>query len=163
MSALIPNGCKTYNLVCAQDQDGRVLLGRKTRGFGTGQLVMPGGKPTQTSWPVVQFPGFIAHDAARELNEESGVDLAPRDMSYAGALYIGNPVERMVLLFRCAAGRQVPRDSEEVTSWNFYKEIPYDQTPEDYKIWLPSVLAGEQVIAHMANSKNTLLTATPAR
>jgi 8-oxo-dGTP diphosphatase len=157
MSVLIPKNCKFYNLVCPQNDEGEVLLGRKTRGFGEGKLVLPGGKPSDIWWPIAPVLDVLSYDAARELNEESGVSLPVHNMGYAGALYVGQPVERMVTLFRCAVGHRLPRASDEVIDWRFYGNVPYNETPEDYELWLPSVLSGKLVIAHLVGRSNTMM------
>ncbi len=149
MPAYIPEGCKTFNLICARDQDGHVLLGRKTRGFGEGQLVLPGGKLTAWGWPVATVLDLQARDAYREFSEETGdSSMNPQEFTSAGALYVEANPPKYIALFRIATNGIVPPGSDEVTDFSYYADVPYDKTPEDYQHWLPGVLAGKFVIAH---------------
>ena len=118
---------------------------------------MPGGKVTE--WPAQPMPVLdaMSYDASRELAEESSVQVPHRNLWYAGAIYVGNPLARVITLYCCETNGQIPKDSDEVTDWAYYNEPPYDKTPSDYGLWLPSVIAGKLVIANLMDIDNPVI------
>lgn len=129
-----------------------VLLGQKQRGLFKDKLVLPGGQTVDSDYSP-------QHTASREAEEETGLFVPPPFWDIIGSLsidvydetksgdeYIGD--ERMVkLLYTHTNARRttesLPANTPELHNlqWLPEDQIPYDQTPQDYKIWLPKVLS----------------------
>lgn len=128
---------KNYT-VCIVHQNGKVLLGMKKKGFGTGRWNGFGGK--------VEDGETISHAAARELEEESG--LKPNDLSEAGMLEFTFENDAKVLDVHFFAvtnfSGQVCESDEMIPKWFAVEEIPYDQMWTDDQYWLPLLLAGKK-------------------
>jgi 8-oxo-dGTP pyrophosphatase MutT (NUDIX family) len=139
------------SLVCAQDEYGHILMGRKTRGFGAGKLVLPGGKGTQ--WLDSQGVGLNlpSIDASRELEQETGVIVAPEKLTHAGALFVENADSEtsQVNILRYRGRLTGFHDSDELHDVRLVSQIDYEQTPADYALWLPHILGGRAVNAFL--------------
>jgi len=116
----------------------RVLLIRKKRGLGAGKINGPGGKldPGET----------LIECATREIHEELGVVVT--ECSPAGRLRFqfidGYSID--VAPFIADRYEGIPVETEEaIPLWFKVSNIPYHEMWEDDRIWLPRVLAGEQV------------------
>jgi 8-oxo-dGTP diphosphatase len=129
---------------------GGVILGRKTRGFGTGKLMLPGGKDRYfvSGNGVGLIPGRV--DVAREVREETGLDIDPIEFEQRAVLHVYAPGStRTITAYQAWAMQEPLQSTDELTplEWHNEKTLPYDEMPDDYRHWLPHVLAGYAVTA----------------
>jgi 8-oxo-dGTP diphosphatase len=122
----------------------QVLLGLKKAGFGTGRWVGLGGHLEEGEKP--------AEAAAREVMEESGVEVAPDTMAHVASLLFLFPTRQSwdqnaeVYLTRDFRGE--PAESAEISPrWFAQTELPLSGMWDDAKYWLPLVLASQRVRA----------------
>lgn len=126
---------------------GHVLFGRKTRGFGEDKLVLPGGRG-------MLYEDY-AHNAVREVEEETGMRLGHMSVRAVGGLHIMDMDEMEDISVQITAARiaeQVPvTDTNELAGLDWYSEatLPYDEMPYDYRLWLPYVLRGQEITLWM--------------
>ncbi len=122
----------------------RVLLGLKKHGFGAGKWGGFGGKIEPGETPDMA--------AARELEEEAGVQIAVRDLHLVGLLTFIFPHQRewnqVVYAFVATRWLGEPAVSDEMDpAWFEIDQIPYDRMWQDGEHWLLRVLAGDRVRA----------------
>ncbi len=129
--------------MCFVVDDGAVLLGRKTRGFGEGLWNGPGGK--------VEPGEGIEQAAIRETREEVGVSptalrkVAVLDFYFPDAP-AGSGWSQRVHVFLAGGWGGSPVETDEMCpKWFPLDEIPYGQMWEDDVCWLPAVLDGKFV------------------
>ncbi len=119
-----------------------VLLGRKKRGLGAGNLVGLGGK--------VEVGESAAAAAIREVAEESGVIVAPAQLHERASIGFRFPTRpswdqfATVFVTECWAGDPV-ETVEIAPDWYEVAAIPFDEMWADARHWLPEVLAGRTV------------------
>lgn len=148
-----------FNLVVVRSL-GHIVLGQKTREYGSGSLVLPGGKERYylNTNGVGILPG--TYDASRELFEETGIDLNPSLLSEVGRLNIETEDDTRLVRVFMGTSRKIPLEgSSELAEVDWYPEtsLPYDQMPRDYELWLPHVLAGYVVTAFLDTDQGELL------
>ncbi len=125
--------------LCIIQQQSRVLLGMKKRGFGAGRWNGFGGKVTD---------GESIEDAARrEMREEAGIE--PENLEKMGIMEFSfeqRPGEVLeVHIFRSTAFTGTPVETEEMApAWYPERELPYDTMWPSDTLWLPKLLAGEK-------------------
>src|SRR5665213_268958 len=134
----------TFSLVVIRSA-GSVLLGRKTRGYGTGKLVLPGG--SDHYYLSSQGIGLVegGHNASREVQEETGLTIDSSQIVQKGVLYIATEEDsKDVVIYETYADRIEPTSSAELESVAWFEEttLPYEEMPADYALWLPSLLTG---------------------
>ena len=122
----------------------QVLLGHKKTGLGSGKIVGLGGHVESGETP--------AQAAAREVNEEAGIDVAPDDLIQAAHLTFIFPVrpewDMTVDVFTSAEWKGDATETSEITpEWFPFTALPLDRMWDDARHWLPRVLAGEHVRA----------------
>jgi 8-oxo-dGTP diphosphatase len=135
--------CVAFLTRVSADGRAEVLLGRKKTGLGSGNIVGLGGKIE---------PGETALDAiVREIEEESGLVVAPGDLTEMGLVKFAFPYrenwsqDSTVFVGSRFAG--VPAESDEVApEWFPLDELPLGGMWDDAKYWLPGVLAGHPVL-----------------
>ena len=126
------------------DGAAEVLLGYKKTGFGTGKIVALGGhvEPGETA----------AEAAAREVTEESGIEVAAdslREAAHITFLFPACPAWDMTVeVFTSGTWRGEAAETEEIRpEWFPVADLPFDQMWDDGKHWVPRVLAGERLRA----------------
>lgn len=154
-----------FNLTVVRT-DSSVLMGRKTRGFGEGQLVLAGGKTRyyirETGVAVLPFED----EAAREVGEETGISITSRRLAQKAMLYIADEQDtKIVRIYEARIPLEVPTASTELAdlSWRSAEELPYEEMPDDYKLWLPHVLAGYAVTAFFETEAGAVVDASVFR
>lgn len=124
-----------------------VLLGRKKRGLGTGNIVGLGGKVE---------PGETSREAAvREVGEEAGIDVRAADFEHKASIAYAFPTkprwdqDATVFVAERWSGEAVETD-EIASGWYDVRALPLDEMWADARHWLPRVLAGERIEASFA-------------
>ena len=130
---------KIIAILCYVIKDGKILLGYKKKGFGRGKWNGFGGK--------VNIDEDKKQAALRELLEESGLKAAT--IEYVGLIDFEFPQKlennHQVYVFKCIDFIGEPQESDEMKpEWFGLDKIPYDQTWDDDKYWLPLLLAGKK-------------------
>lgn len=125
--------------LCTVVAGGRILLGLKKKGLGTGLWNGFGGKVEPTETPAVA--------AARELREECS--LIAHDLAQVGHLNFYLPAQPDAVLsvsfFRVTAFSGQPAESDEMAPrWFDLADIPYHQMWPDDRHWMPMLLAGKR-------------------
>ncbi len=144
------------SLVCIRNDAGDVLMGRKTRGFGAGRLVLPGGKGRYWAGSSGILRSPFIYDAAREVHEETGIALDATALTQVGQLHVERHDSEMdVLQIFAGSSNDMPHDSEELEDVAFMAEVPYAEMPADYKLWLPHILGGRAVTAYVWLNSST--------
>lgn len=133
-----------YLLRDRPDGDREVLLGYKRRGLGLGRVVGVGGK--------VEPGESVREGAVREVREETGLRIDPRDLVPAGVLDYLFPTRpawsQRSYVFTCRRWAGEPVETEEIVpAWFAIEDIPFDRMWDDAARWLPGVLAGGSVEA----------------
>ncbi|MBT2385301.1 8-oxo-dGTP diphosphatase [Streptomyces sp. ISL-11] len=119
-----------------------VLLGRKKRGFGAGNVVGLGGHVEPGETPL--------RAAVRELAEESSLVVAEADLLQAARLVFRFPArpdyDQEVAVFLTDKAEGTVRECDEIApAWYPVDELPLDAMWDDAKHWLAEVLAGRRV------------------
>ncbi len=125
--------------LCYIVKNGKVLLIRKKKGFGTGKYNGVGGK--------VESSETIEEAAIREVKEEVGV--LPRKIERAGLVEFYSKTDIpdwIVYIFICRKFEGVPRSSDEAEPlWFPISSLPFKEMWGDDEIWLKPVLEGAKV------------------
>lgn len=117
---------------------GRLLLIRKKRGFGAGKVNGPGGKLAPGETPLAA--------AIREVEEEVGV--TPTGVEARGTLsfVFSDGLTLHVAVFTATDCVGEPTESDEALPfWCDETALPYDEMWADDRVWLPALLAGDDV------------------
>jgi len=135
--SIAENTVKTLTL-CLLLDGGRILLGMKKRGFGSGRWNGFGGKLE---------PGETVPEAARrEFMEEAGI--AVHDLEPAAVIrftFKDEPTVLEVHVFRATRWSGEPRETEEMRPrWFGLDEIPFDRMWPDDRHWFPLFLSGRR-------------------
>ncbi len=138
----------------------RILLGRKSRGFAEGRLVLPGGKDHfyLSADGVSLTPGVFG--ASREVFEEAGLDIPPSAFRQVGMLHVATEEDNKdISIYTTTSSEAELKDSEELRdlSWIDIDELPYDEMPSDYKLWLPHILDGYAVNAYLETDQDRIM------
>jgi len=140
----LPQVCVCYLTRLSETGEPQVLLGRKKKGLGLGNIVGLGGKLE---------PGESALDAAvREIEEESGLTVVPDALTPMGVLTYLFPHKpawsQRSNVFVTDRFSGIPRESDELNpEWFTIARLPVDEMWDDARHWLPGVLAGRSVEA----------------
>jgi 8-oxo-dGTP diphosphatase len=153
------SGSKKHQIVNATlvyllkgDPTEEILLGYKKDGFGKGKFVGYGGK--------IEAGETLKQAAARELAEESGIQLSPTSLNYVADivfLFPGKPEwNHRVHAFTASANEIEPIEtSEMIPHWFPISSIPYDEMWDDSRYWLPRIISGDRITAKFIfNSDN---------
>lgn len=124
--------------LCFVLDSGRVLLGMKKQGFGTGWWNGFGGK--------VEAGETIEAAAHRELFEECGVIAG--ELTKSGVLnfsFTDRPDILQVHVFKTFSYSGEPMETDEMRpQWFSEESLPVDQMWPDDRFWLPLMLAGKR-------------------
>ncbi|VVB80248.1 NUDIX domain protein [uncultured archaeon] len=126
--------------LCLIIQNGKILLGKKKRGFGEGKYNGYGGK--------VQEDETVLDSLLREVQEELGVILFPNKLIKMAEIEFIFPDskkdwDQRVHIYLASEYEGVPEESEEMTVEEFdLSNIPYSSMWETDSHWLPIVLGG---------------------
>ena len=127
--------------LCIIYKDGKVLLGLKKTGFGSGRWNGFGGK--------VEKGETVEEAAKRELKEESNIEAL--EISKRGILnfeFQDNPEKLEVHLFYVDKFSGVPEETKEMKpQWYSYSELPFKNMWINDVHWLPKVIKGEKLKA----------------
>ena len=140
----MPQVCVCYLTRLSPEGNRQVLLGRKKKGLGMGNIVGLGGKLES---------GETAVDAAvREIEEESSLVVAASALTELGLLTYLFPHReewsQESTVFVCDQWSGTPRDSNELNPlWFDVATLPVDEMWDDARHWLPGVLNGVSVRA----------------
>lgn len=135
---------KNLTLFFPQDTHGRILLGRKQRGFGEGKWNGFGGKQESGE--------RLCDTAVRELYEEALLTASSDMLTEAARLTFvysdTNDVHEVTAYTLTVEDAEAPAHTEEMyCAWFRVVEIPYEQMWVDDQYWLPQVLKGKYVNA----------------
>lgn len=134
----------------------RVLLGLKKRGFGKGRIVAPGGKIEPGEGP--------AQAAARELAEETALEVDPGDLVHAGNVHFVFPArpasDMACAVFLAPTATGAERETDELAPrWYPVEALPLGRMWEDSALWLPALLSGERFTARVTLAADNLAVA----
>ncbi len=123
------------------EEEGKLLLGMKKRGFGEGRWNGFGGK--------LELGESIEEAARRELKEE--VDIATEKLVQVGMLTFSFASDEELLLevhvFKAEGFSGVPIETDEMRpEWFLHTDIPYTAMWPDDAFWLPKVLEGKKIL-----------------
>lgn len=148
-----------------------ILLGQKTRGFGTGSLVLPGGKGhfnIMGNHGVNPYTSLINYlhpviNTRDEVAQETGLTIDLSKMRQVGQLLVeysdkyGDLETRGIDLIQVNLGETPelgsPAPDADLVSPTWYPidDLPYNRMPRDYELWLPHVLSGHLVTAFLVS------------
>jgi 8-oxo-dGTP diphosphatase len=147
----LPQVCVCYLTRLSEAGEPQVLLGRKKKGLGLGNIVGLGGKLE---------PGESAVEAAvREVEEESGLSVTEDALTPMGVLTYLFPHKpawsQRSNVFVTDRWSGTPRESDELNpEWFTIARLPIDEMWDDARHWLPGVLAGIRVEATFTFGKD---------
>ena len=123
-------------------EDGKILLGRKKRGFGVAKWNGFGGK--------IEAHETFRQCAVRELWEETGLQAEPGDLELVAFLdfqYVTAPeLNHIGYVYFLHTYEGIPHESEEMEPrWFKPEEFPYDQMWKGDRTWLPMILADRKI------------------
>jgi hypothetical protein len=152
-----------YNLAvvtASTELGGMVLLGEKTRGYGAGQLVLPGGK--EHYYVGVSGVFLVPGEVEREVREETKLAVPAGSWTPAGGLVVAD--EEDVLRQIDVYTVELPElyevtDSDELQNlaWFPAHDLPYNRMPKDYGMWLRHVLAGYAIFFFLRHESGELV------
>lgn len=120
--------------LCIPIKDGKILLGMKKRGFGSGRWNRFGGKMEEGE--------TIEQATLRELNEEVGIK--DGRLSKSGILEFSFENDDKILqvhIFKLLDFSDKPIETEEMKpKWFSFDKIPFPQMWTDDQYWLPLLL-----------------------
>ena len=132
-----------------QQQD-QVLLIRKLRGLGAGNINGPGGHIEQGETPI--------QGAIRETQEE--LCITPLNVRPAAELFFhADDMPKIhAYVFTAEAFIGIPTaTAEAIPLWTPIDQIPYDEMWQDDQYWLPSILQGDYLHGWFSFAGDTLL------
>lgn len=131
--------------LCFLVRDGKVLLGKKKRGFGQGKWLGIGGK--------VEPGETIEAAARREVLEEIGVDVSSIQLRAVICFYfpsMSDPSkwDQQADVYLCEEWSGEIVETEEISpQWFAFEDVPYQGMWPDAQQWLPQVLQGKSLAA----------------
>ena len=141
---------------------GAIILGQKTRGFGAGKLVLPGGK--DHLYVGNSGIALVPHidNITREVNEEIGLMINHTAFTRIADLHVSTEDDgKDISVFQanCSCAEINSTDELQNAQWYSENDLPYEEMPEDYSLWLPHVLAGYAVTAYIVTDRESIVDA----
>lgn len=122
--------------LCHPLRESQLLLIRKQRGPGAGNLVAPGGKIQDGETP--------RECAIRETREEVGLQVRELDKRGELRFVFGEDPFMFVHVFVTRSFDGRPTESPEaIPCWYDTADLPYDEMWDDDRYWLPTLLEGD--------------------
>ena len=145
---------KTLNTtILILQQDDKILLGKKKRGFAIGKFIGIGGK---------QDPGeSIEQTMIRETQEEIGV--TPTRYQKVGVIlfdtyYKGEHTNLILNIYTSNEFLGEAKETDEILPvWFNRNNIPYDQMLEDDILWMEIILNGDYVCGKVVFDPNLVM------
>lgn len=136
-------------------RDGKVLLGIKKTGFGTGKLVCPGGK--------VEVDETEAQAAIRETAEEVGIKVNSckkvAQVIFRNLYYKGEPETDIMHVFISEDFEGEPTATSELEpEWYSINKIPYNKMWGDAEHWMPDALRGKKTDSYFRYNEHNEFT-----
>ena len=136
--------------LCFVVEHDQILLIRKKRGLGAGKINGPGGR--------IEAGEGALECAIREVREE--LLITPSGLDERGQLRFqfvdGYSIH--VWVFQATGHRGQASETEEaVPLWTPLDSIPYEEMWADDRIWLPRMLAGEEIDGRFVFDGDTML------
>ena len=124
------------------DAAGRILLGRKKRGFGVSKWNGFGGK--------LEKGETFRQCAVRELWEETGLQAKGEDLELVGLLdfrFIAAPeLNHLGYVYFVRSYEGIITETEEMEpKWFSAESLPYEQMWKGDKTWIPLLLTGKRI------------------
>ncbi len=137
-----------YATICYPIKDGKVLLIKKSPGkFGEGKWNGLGGK--------FKINETAKECAVRETFEESGLKMTKPKNHGKIEFYVGGKLSWITHIFSSNKFSGKIQESEEgKLQWFDVDKIPYNQTWEDDRFWLPLVFEGKKFTAKFYFTEN---------
>ncbi|MFH0905498.1 MAG: 8-oxo-dGTP diphosphatase [bacterium] len=127
--------------LCLYQKDGRVLLGMKKEGFGTGRWNGFGGKVK------VDLGETIEQAARREMAEECGLTVKTlREIGVINFEFVSQPgkIREMHIFITDTAGGEPMETNEMKPEWFAIDAVPYEEMWGADRKWMPLALAGQK-------------------
>ncbi|WP_251424622.1 8-oxo-dGTP diphosphatase [Veillonella agrestimuris] len=133
---------KPTTLVFPIDEQNRILLGRKKRGFGMDKYNGFGGK--------IQNNETFRQCAVRELYEESGIRVNPEDLECVALFDFRFPYDESLThisyVYTVRVTGTEPIESDEMEPhWFTFTDVPYESMWAGDRRWLPMILEGRKL------------------
>lgn len=124
------------------DTKGRILLGRKKRGFGVSKWNGFGGK--------LEKGETFRQCAVRELWEETGLQAKGEDLELVGLLdfrFLAAPeLNHLGYVYFVRSYEGIITETEEMEpKWFSAESLPYEQMWKGDKTWIPLLLTGKRI------------------
>lgn len=125
-------------------KNGKILLGRKKRGFGTGNYNGVGGK--------VEAGETVEQAMVRETQEEIGV--TPKEYEHMATITFdevmkGQRAKVIMHIYIAKDFEGKPVESDEVEPFWFDEDnLPYYNMFADDRFWMPKILSGQKVVGY---------------
>ena len=147
----LPQVCVCYLTRLSETGAPQVLLGRKKKGLGLGNIVGLGGKLEPGESPL--------EAAVREVEEESGLIVTADALTPMGVLTYLFPHKpawsQRSTVFVTDRWSGIPRESDELNpEWFTIADLPVEEMWDDARQWLPGVLAGVPIEATFTFGKD---------
>ena len=134
---------KPTTLCFVSDENGRILLGKKKRGFGIGKYNGFGGKRQDESGETFR------ECAVREVFEESALLVDGNALDVVALLEFRFPyapeLSHISYVYTVSTREGIPLETEEMEPCYFsVKELPFAEMWQGDAMWLPKVLSGKK-------------------
>lgn len=124
------------------ESTGKILLGRKKRGFGVSKWNGFGGK--------IEDHETFRQCAVRELMEETGLAAKPDELELVGLLdfqFAAEPeLDHLGYIYFVRSYEGTPCETDEMEPrWFGVDDLPYDEMWKGDRTWIPMILSGKKI------------------